>query len=78
MEHFPWYENACYFLVDLEPDALGIYSNYLALNATKPVGVTDEIRQRVEGISQPRSTSCVAFCFLPFFTQLTFVQRMVE
>lgn len=33
----------------LETDALGIYSKYLALNATNPVGVTDEIRQRVEG-----------------------------
>lgn len=36
-------------MAGLEPDALGIYSNYLALNATKPVGVTDEIRQQVEG-----------------------------
>lgn len=39
------------YLIGLEPDALGIYSKYLALNATEPVGVTDEIRQRVEGIS---------------------------
>jgi hypothetical protein len=31
-------------------DALGVYSKYLALNATNQVEVTDEIRQRVEGI----------------------------
>ena len=38
------------FFLGLEPDALEIYSKNLALNAIKPVGVTDEIRQRVEGI----------------------------
>lgn len=33
----------------LETDVMEMYSKYLALNATKPVGMTDEIRQRVEG-----------------------------
>ena len=37
------------YVLALETDALEIYSKYLALNALKPVGVTDEIRQRVEG-----------------------------
>ena len=35
--------------IALETDALEMYSKYLALNATKPVGVTDDIRQKVEG-----------------------------
>ena len=43
----------CIILLEIsgaEEDALGIYSKYLALNAAQPVGITDEIRQQVEGI----------------------------
>ena len=36
-------------ILALETDALEIYSKYLALNATHPIAVTDEIRQGVEG-----------------------------
>jgi len=40
-----------------EEDTIGIYSKYLALNAAQPVGITDEIRQQVEGIN---SNLCLA------------------
>ena len=31
-------------------DAMEIYTTYVALNATNPVGIPAEIRQRIEGI----------------------------
>lgn len=35
---------------DVVSDAMGIYTNYIALNATNPIHIPDDIRQRVEGI----------------------------
>ena len=51
----------CIIIIVLETDALGLYSKYLALNALKPVGVSDEIRQKVEG---KRSTLVFHPCIL--------------
>lgn len=40
----------CIMYAAIATDALGIYSTYIALNATSPVGIPDNLRQEVEGI----------------------------
>lgn len=47
----------------LETDVMEMYSKYLALNATKPVGMTDEIRQRVEVRICPEDGTINHSCF---------------
>ena len=43
-------------------DALGIYTTYIALNATAPVGIPDEIRQTVEGALCIHNTIIMFMC----------------
>ena len=41
-------------------DSLEIYSTYVALNAVTPLGIPDEIRQRVEG-----AVLCYMYSLIP-------------
>lgn len=41
----------CVCITAVGTDAMEIYTTYIALNATSPVGIPAEIRQKIEGIN---------------------------